>query len=170
MNMFAENFGLTTYYRKRNKRNVQVTLKLTSMIDMFTILLVFLLKSFSAEGQIVTVAPDLILPESTAQKPPQTTSVIAITNELILIDGKQVASVSEYLSSNTLLIPGLANELKNIRAISEKIGEISTDMGFTGKISIQGDKEIPYQLLKKVMYTCGQIGYNDILLTVTKLE
>jgi biopolymer transport protein ExbD len=96
--------------------------------------------------------------------------MVAITSDAILLDGIQVASVSEVMSSNQLLIPGLANELKKQRTISESVGELSFEMGFKGKISIQGDKEIPYQLLKKVMYTCGQIGYNDILLAVMKIE
>jgi len=152
----------------RTKRNTQVALKLTSMIDMFTILLVFLLKSYSAEGQIMSVAPDLRLPESTAQKPPQTTSIIAITNDFILIDGKQVTTVSQVMSNNKFLIPELLNELKKLRNLSEKVGEIHSDMGFTGTISIQGDRELPYLVIKKIMFTCGQVGYNDMLLAVTK--
>ena len=153
---------------KRTKRNTQVALKLTSMIDMFTILLVFLLKSYSAEGQIMSVAPDLRLPESTAQKAPQTTSIIAITNDLILLDGKQVASVPQVMRSNTLEIPELKNALYQLRQLSEKVGEIQAEMGFTGKISIQGDRELPYLVIKKIMFTCGKIGYNDMLLAVTK--
>jgi len=152
----------------KRKRSTQVALKLTSMIDMFTILLVFLLKSYSAEGQIMSVSPDLRLPESTAQKAPQTTSIIAITNDLIMLDGKQVASVSQVIRSNTLEIPELKSALAQLRQLSEKIGEIHTDMGFTGKISIQGDRELPYLVIKKIMFTCGKIGYNDMLLAVTK--
>lgn len=167
--MFTTNAGFLTNTRSR-KKNAQVSLKLTSMIDMFTILLVFLLKSFSAEGQIMTVTKDLKLPESTAQKAPQPASVVAITNEYILLDGKQVAAIADEMRSNELLISGLAHELKNLRAVSESVGELSADMGFTGTITIQGDREIPYQLLKKVMFTCGRIGYSNILLAVTKLE
>ena len=153
---------------KRTKRNTQVALKLTSMIDMFTILLVFLLKSYSAEGQIMSVAPDLRLPESIAQKAPQTTSIIAITNDFILLDGKQVTTVSQVISNNKLLIPELLTELKKLRLLSEKVGEIHSNMGFTGTISLQGDRELPYLVIKKIMFTCGQIGYNDMLLTVIK--
>ncbi|MEE4311192.1 MAG: biopolymer transporter ExbD [candidate division KSB1 bacterium] len=169
MNTFNGNAKFMLYPRRR-KKNVQVSLKLTSMIDMFTILLVFLLKSFSAEGQIVTVSQDLRLPESTAQKSPEPASTIAITEEWVLLDGEQVAPVNEVMSLNKLMIPGLADGLNNLKTVSETVGQMSGEMGFTGQISIQGDKEIPYQLLKKVMFTCGQIGYNDILLTVTKIE
>ncbi|MBN1155621.1 biopolymer transporter ExbD [candidate division KSB1 bacterium] len=168
--MFSEETGFKLYTRSPRKRNVQVSLKLTSMIDMFTILLVFLLKSFSAEGQIVTVSSDLQLPESTATRAPVPSSTIAITNDWLLVDGKQVASMAEVNSARHLLIPNLANELRQLRTVSETVGNMSADMGFTGKISIQGDREIPYIILKKVMYTCGQIGYNDILLTVMQME
>ena len=155
---------------QRKKRNAEFSLKLTSMIDMFTILLVFLLKSYSAEGQIMSVAPDLQLPMSTAQKPPQTTSIIAITHDVILIDGTAVAKINDVMKSKNLLIPELLKELRTKRVLSERVGAISADMGFTGKISIQADKELPYLIIKKIMVTCGKVGFNDIMLAVTKPE
>ena len=160
-------FAFHTLNGKR-KKSTQIPLKLTSMIDMFVILLVFLLKSYSAEGQIMSVAPDLRLPESTAEKTPQTTSIIAITHDLIMLDGKQIGNVSEVVQSNTLDIPELRNALNQLRQLSEKVGEIQSDMGFAGKISIQGDRDLPYLVIKKIMFTCGQIGYNDMLLAVSK--
>lgn len=155
---------------KRRNRSTDVGLKLTSMIDMFTILLVFLLKNYSAEGHIMSVAPDLRLPESTAQKSPQVTSIIAVSQEWILLDGKKVVTVARVLNDNTLMIPELLNELDRLRRTSERMGEFNANMGFTGNISLQGDKELPYQIIKKVMFTCGQIGYNDIVLNVTRQD
>jgi len=155
---------------KRRNRSTDVGLKLTSMIDMFTILLVFLLKNYSAEGHIMSIAPDLRLPESTAQKSPRVTSVIAVSQEWILLDGKKIAPVAQVMNDNTLIIPALLNELKRLRGMSEKMGELNANMGFTGNISLQGDKELPYQIIKKVMFTCGQIGFNDIVLNVTRPE
>lgn len=152
----------------RRNRSIDVGLKLTSMIDMFTILLVFLLKNYSAEGQIMSVAPDLRLPESTAQKGPKVTSIIAVSQQWILLDGKKIVPVAQVLNDNTLMIPELLNELTRLRGMSERMGKLNTNMGFTGNISLQGDKELPYQIIKKVMFTCGQIGYNDIILNVTR--
>ena len=140
------------------------------MIDIFSVLVVFLLKSFSTEGMILTVAPDLKLPASTSQTPPKAASVVAVTNEWLLLDGKRVVTLSEVISSKELLIPELANGLKHIRAISDRVGEISNNWGFKGTIAIEGDREIPYLVLKKVLYTCGQIGYTDMMLAVYKLE
>ena len=146
-------------------------LRLTSMIDMFTILLVFLLKSYSAEGQIVTVTKDLKLPESTSQVQPRVTSVIALTLEWILLDGRPVVRIEEVQTSEGLVIPELRQELLRLRAITEGIGEISSQMsGFKGSIAIQADQDMTFELIKKIMLTCGQVGYNDLLLTVMQKE
>ena len=101
----------------------------------------------------MSVSPDLKLPESTAQKAPQTTSIIAVTQNLVLLDGHQIATVEQIMNSNSNLIPPLLNELQKKRNLSEKVGEISADIGFTGKISIQADKELPYLIIKKIVYT-----------------
>jgi biopolymer transport protein ExbD len=146
----------------------QVSMKLTPLIDMVIILLTFLLMSASSEPEIMSIARDLQLPISSSQKTPKTTSIIAVTPSWILLDGAQIVSVNQVLNSNTLLIPELLAELRNLRGVSEKIGEMSDRFGFTGNISIQGDRTIEYQILKKVMYTCGQIGYNEMMLAVMK--
>jgi biopolymer transport protein ExbD len=146
-------------------------LRLTSMIDMFTILLVFLLKSYSAEGQIMTITKDLRLPESTATKPPSIASVVAINREWILLDGRPVEEIKNIESDDNLLIECLYNELKKLRDLTVGIGQLSENMvGFRGTIAIQGDKELPFSLLKRIMLTCGQVGYNNMLLAVTMLE
>ncbi|HDK36010.1 MAG TPA: hypothetical protein ENG82_03790, partial [Bacteroidetes bacterium] len=72
----AHTFPAGSVFNRKRKRTVTFTLRLTSMIDMFTILLVFLLKNYATENQIPVVANDLRLPSSTALKAPETTSVI----------------------------------------------------------------------------------------------
>lgn len=155
---------------KRPRRGV-FSLRLTSMIDMFTILLVFLLKSFSAEGQIMSVSQDLRLPESTSRIQPQVMSIVAITRDWILLDGRPLVQVNEVLSREEHLISELHGALVNIRSLSEGMGQMSGQMqGFQGKIAIQGDREMPFDLLKRIMMTCGQVGYNDMHLAVMEKE
>jgi len=160
--------GFQPIRRDSRKRKTEINLRLTSMIDMFTILLVFLLKNFSTEGQVISVSQDLKLPVSTAEKPPEVTSVIAITEELLLLDGKSIVAVDRLAQDEKLLIPELFAELKQLRNLNERMGAISSSISFTGKISIQADRELPYLVIKKIMFTCGQVGYNDMLLTVNK--
>jgi len=147
------------------------SLKLTSLIDMFTLILVFLLKSFSAEGEIMTVTEDLRLPESTSTKKPVVASIIAINQEFILLDGAQVTETGTVLNlPPDAKIPELRDALMTKRTLAEGLGQVDEMMDFTGKINIQADKNIPYVIIKKIMMTCGSIGYNDIMLAVMEIE
>ncbi|MBN1351262.1 biopolymer transporter ExbD [candidate division KSB1 bacterium] len=163
--------NVTNYAPRRRNAYKQFSLKLTSLIDMFTILLVFLLKSFSAEGDIMTVTKDLLLPISTSQKTPEVASIVAITDDWIMLDGERTSTTRTVLNNRrSMVIDSLKMVLKLKRDLASHIGEINTDMGFSGKICIQADKGIPYELIKKVMLTCGQTGYNDMLLAVLMEE
>ena len=155
---------------RRSKSISAFTLRLTSMIDMFTILLVFLLKSFSVEGEIMSVAKDLRLPESTAKTPPKTAPILVVTNEWIILDGTPVEKVATVLNQQDNLIKSLKTQLQKIRAFSQSLAELDANMRFKGNIAIQGDEDIPFGLLKKIMFTCGQVGFNDMLLVVNQAE
>jgi biopolymer transport protein ExbD len=156
--------------RRVRNRNQLVSLRLTSMIDMFTILLVFLLKSYSAEGQIITLSEDLRLPDSTAELPPISTPIVKVTQQTILLDDVPVADIERTYKDNNLEIAGLGRLLSEKKIISERLGAKDANLGFKGNVTIQGDKEIEFRILKKIMFTCGKAGYNNIYLAVTKQE
>ncbi len=157
--------------RVRRERKPTVTLQLTSMIDMFTILLVFLLKSFSAEGQMVTVTRDLRLPESSSQQAPKVLSVIALTSEWVLVDGRPIVRLETITPQSPLIVQPLKEELLRLRAVSEGLGSLSADLkGFRGSIAVQGDREIPFEVLKRIMLTAGQVGYVNLHLAVLEKE
>lgn len=158
--------------RPQSRTPKSFSLKLTSLIDMFTLILVFLLKSFSAEGEIMTVTDDLKLPESTSQKKPEVASIIAINHENILLDGEIVVetAVVNGLSNQTMIIRDLADALKMRKALAEGLGQVNEQMDHSGKINIQADQNIPYSVIKKVMVTCAQGGYNDMMLAVIEKE
>jgi len=167
---FEEENGIN-FSRKRRKSIKTLRLKLTSLIDMFTILLVFLLKSFSAEGDIMTVTKDLQLPTSTSQQPPEVASIIAVTSEWILLDGERTATIRTALrNTRSMVIDSLKAALNMKKSLANHVEQLDSNMGFSGKICIQADKEIPYQIIKKIMITCGQTGYNDMLLAVMQQE
>jgi len=144
--------------------------QLTSLVDVMTILLIYLLQSFSSEGEIVTLSKDLMLPESSAKKLPELAVVLTINNKYILAEGKHIASVEQVLSSTDLIIPELDTWLSGRRKMTEKIEQYSTSTKFKGDLIIQADKHIRFRLLKKIMYTCGQQGYNNFSLAVLKKE
>jgi biopolymer transport protein ExbD len=166
--LHLENGTFTVVPPRRRRRQGNFTLKLTSMIDMFTILLVFLLNSYSAEGEIMTVAKDITLPKSTAEKPPESTPIVMVTGQWLILDGQPLVPVAEILRSRRLLIPELKRQLERTRQATEQLAALNPTLDFRGEITIQGDREIPFELLKKVMFTCGQVGYNNLLLAVTQ--
>ncbi|MBN2093592.1 biopolymer transporter ExbD [candidate division KSB1 bacterium] len=146
-------------------------LKLTSLIDMFTLILVFLLKNFSAEGQIIAMAEDLILPESSSKDKAEAASVIAINHNWILLDGDQVMLTTDVQSVPAgKSITELADALLTRRTIAEGLGQVAEEMDFSGRINIQADKSIPYLIVKKVIETCGKNGYNEIMLAVSETD
>jgi len=156
-----------SFVRKPRRREPTFTLRLTSMIDVFTILLVFLLKSYSADGQIMTVSKELSLPISTSIKSPETSSIIMITEKMILVDGRPLMSVKDAIESKNLRLENLYKDLRAKRLMAESVSQLDEKMAFRGDITIQGDSKIPFEVLKRVMYTCGQVGYNNMLLAVT---
>ncbi len=155
---------------RRSKSISSFTLRLTSMIDLFTILLVFLLQSFSAEGEIMSVARDLQLPQSTATTPPRATPMLVVTNEWIILDGRPLVKVSDVLERTGNTVDELSVNLQKTRRFTENLSAVEAKVQFRGDITIQGDKEIPFRLLKKIMFTCGREGFNNMLLAVNQEE
>jgi biopolymer transport protein TolR len=147
----------------RNKN--QLDLNLVSLIDIFIILIFFLM--FNASG--VEVLPNtkaVKLPESTAEKGPKETLVVLVSGEEILVEGRKVASVSEAMNSGDDVIDGLKAELE-YQAGRQLIRKDKQES--TGKaVTIVGDKEIPYQLLRKVMVTCARADYSNISFAVLR--
>lgn len=157
--------------RRRRRPAVPTPLRLTSMMDILTVLLLFLLKSFVAEGEVITPAPGVSLPESTSKTSPESSVVVAILGDRILLDGRQIAQVGAQVPAGAaggdLLIPALAEQLDLSRRQGEAIAERRGDAAsYVPKLAIQGDRDIPFAVLQRVMYTCNHSGYGDIALVV----
>ncbi|HEX2956108.1 MAG TPA: biopolymer transporter ExbD [Chitinispirillaceae bacterium] len=169
MSFPASKSSLKMVRKTRGRKEVQgAKPQLTSLVDVMTILLIYLLKSFPSEGEIVTVSKNLILPESSAQKRPELNVTLTVNNSSIMAEDKLVANVEDELNSEELIINGLNSWLQTRREATEKISQYSSTTKFKGEITIQGDKRIRFRLLKKIMYTCGQQGYNNFSLAVRK--
>jgi biopolymer transport protein ExbD len=140
--------------------------QMTSLIDLMTVIIIFLVQSFSSEGQIITISNELTLPRSSAKKPPELNVNIIITNKYVMAENEKLVLVDEILNNDELIVPQLYEWLKERRELTEKIAQYSTKTKFTGNVTIQGDKRIHFRLLKKIMYTCGQQGFNNFSLAV----
>jgi biopolymer transport protein TolR len=145
----------------RNKRTVG--LNLVSLMDIFTILVFFLLVN-SSDVETLPNTKDLQLPESIAEEKAKETVVILIGETDILVQGTPIAKVADVMAMKGNDIPALRQALKsqNDRVLRREARE-----DIAGReVTIMGDKEIPYRLLKKVMATCTEADYGQISLAV----
>jgi biopolymer transport protein ExbD len=136
---------------------------LVSLMDIFTILVFFLLVN-SSDGEVLPSTRSVELPESIAEQKPRQNVVVMVTQRDILVQGSAIARVSSVTSSDVLVIDSLrlALEAQNQRRILQG----NTDSVAAPEVTIMGSKEIPYTLLKKVMATCTEAGYGKISLAV----
>ena len=148
-------------HHARNKGTA--TLNLVSLMDIFTILVFFLLVN-SSDVETLPNAKDLQLPESIAEEKAKETVVILIGEEDIIVQGVPVVKVAEVLKRSGNYIPELRQALKSQ---NDRVLRREAQNDIAGReVTIMGDKEIPYRLLKKVMATCTQSDYGQISLAV----
>jgi biopolymer transport protein ExbD len=144
-------------------------LKMTSMMDILTVLLLFLLKSFVVDADVTAPPPDVTLPKSSSVDTPETAIVVAISGDAISVGGRPVTTVSAAMAGGDLLIreleAGLNTELNQMDALALRKCQ---DPKAAGQITIQGDKDLEYRLLEKVMYTCGAAGFDRMALAVIR--
>ena len=145
----------------RNKRSAG--LNLVSLMDIFTILVFFLLVN-SSDVEVLPNAKDVSLPESIAEAKARETVVVLVTNDQLLVQGQVVANIADVMSSSSLVIPGLKAALENQAGRALRTGDAAREE--TREVTIMGDKEIPYRLLKKVMATCTDANYGQLSLAV----
>ncbi len=155
-----------TPLQKRAARNARhgnaLDMNLVSLIDVFTILIFFLLSNSGVE---TLPAASVHLPESTAKKEPKETLVIVINATEISVEGRKVADVASLASATDDLIPGLKAELD---LVSARPVVLAADAAKAHSLTIMGDKAIPYQLLRKVMYTAALADFTDVSFAVNQ--
>ncbi|CAN5228144.1 hypothetical protein BH24PSE2_BH24PSE2_17690 [soil metagenome] len=145
-------------HQQRHRRGGM--LNLVSLMDIFTILVFFLLVS-SSEVEVLQNPKSIEIPESIAETRPRETLVVMVTAKDILVQGKPVAAVADALENAGPTVPALSVALEAHRADDASGGE-------DREITIMGDKSLPYRLLRKVMATCTQADYGHISLAVTQ--
>jgi biopolymer transport protein ExbD len=135
------------------------------MMDMFTIILVFLIKSYNIEGQLTHPSDDLTLPQSTSDRLPEVALDVTVSREWIMVNEKPVEKLSNVVNKSDLQIPRLYDALQNYAREAKRMEEMY-GIKFTGKVTIQGDKKLPFSTLLKVMATCGQSEFPNMKLVV----
>jgi biopolymer transport protein TolR len=150
--------------RHHKRRKGGSAINLVSMMDIFTILVFFLLVN-SSEVEVLPNAKDVRLPDSTAEEKARESVVVLVTDTQLLVQGRPVADVAAVNASTSVIIPALKAALEDQtgRALLAESGD---DAVAEREVTIMGDREIPYSLLKKVMATCTAADYGRLSLAV----
>lgn len=148
--------------RRNEKGRRGVALNLVSLMDIFTILVFFLLVN-SSDVEVLPNARDIQLPESIVDEKARENVVILVTDEQVLVQGRPVATVAEA-EAGPLVIPGLEAALRE--QTDRVLRKASMAEVQDREVTIMGDRELPYRLLKRVMATCTAADYGRISLAV----
>jgi len=146
----------------RNKRAVP-KLNLTSLMDVFTILVFFLLVN-SATVEVLQQPKQITLPDSVVEAKPRETVVIFVGKEEVLVQGVPVARVADIQATDSAEIGPISVRLAEL---SESVIGLSTQaVAESQEVTVLADKSVPFSVLKKIMATCTGQGYTRVSLAV----
>ncbi|HET8541943.1 MAG TPA: biopolymer transporter ExbD [Anaeromyxobacter sp.] len=171
-------------YRKARRKAREAAgeikeLNIVAMMDMMTIILVFLLKSYQTSAINVNMSQDLAIPASTTQLRPQENITVTVSMREVAVNERRVLDVQGGL------IPAAAKEggrpdafyvgvvydaLKREVDKQKYIAQYNKDAPFTGRVNVVADKKIPYRTLMEVLYTAGQAELGEYKFMVLKNE
>jgi biopolymer transport protein ExbD len=147
--------------RNHSRTKGQGGLNLIALVDIFTIMVFFLVVS-SSEVEVLPNTKIVKLPESITEKAPRKNVLVMVSDKDIMVQGMKVASVQEVMDAKTDVITALKTRLDEEGRASSQEGKVD------GDITIMGDKAIPYRLLRKIMVTCTRANYTNISLAVVQ--
>ncbi len=170
--------------KKAQRRAPPKGLSITSLMDIMTIILLFLLKSFGADDISVAPSDDLQIPISTALKKPLLAVNVVVSRREIVVDGVRVLVLTKVQDEKTgqevIAIPSDEKRGQMISKLYDRLldkAEIAKDLGaragtddaeFKGEVLLQCDKRLPFGVIREVMYTAGQAQFGQFRFVVIK--
>jgi biopolymer transport protein ExbD len=147
----------------------------TSLIDFFSIVVIYLMKSYSSEGSILTNADNLVLPNSVAvTKPKDIFLQLAATNDMILVDNLPIVPTDDVRripqENPDPIVAKLEEKLNASYAQEQQMVKLGALNKIQGNVIIQMDKNVEFDVLFKLMNTCGKVGYNNMNFAVMERE
>jgi biopolymer transport protein ExbD len=162
--MKALNLGLMP--RKRRER-LDAHLNLIPLIDILSVMVVFLLV-YSTDVEVLQNSKGVTIPQAHTDARPKQSVVVMVTKDTLLVQGEVVASLAEVTDSRTPLIEPLRKVLQ--RPIAG-LDAAARDAALTSQeVTVLADKDLPYEVLRKVLATCTAAAYGKISLAVLQKE
>ena len=170
--------------KRKGKREIVAMLSLTAMVDMFTVLVVFLLQNYSATGDVLYIPKEVTLPQAEQIKELKPAVVVTISSKELLLDKEVIATYEEVQAQPEWMIQKLhsrvvealkiakeqyeANLQVQLQKVVDSSGAPAEDASIWNKVTIQADKGMDFLTVKKVMYTVTEAGAGEINFAVMK--
>jgi biopolymer transport protein ExbD len=157
--------------RRRRKNSSVMDIDITSLLDILTILLVFLVQSYNASGVIINVPDGITLPRSASESQNTYGVNVQVSADKIWVDDVEVfntASMPEKVYDNDgRRIIALYNELVRVKENIKRTEKTSPDAAkFSGIANLVIDKTLKYNYVKRVMFTCADAGFKEFKFVV----
>jgi biopolymer transport protein ExbD len=169
----------------KGKRALVAALSLTAMVDMFTVLVVFLLQNYKTTGEIIILNKDIELPKAAETRELKPSNIVLISQKAILIDKTEVADFMEVKEQKSWMINNLYTTMQALFQVRERqaradlqntvntvVSNIRNNPDYepedVRKVTLQADKNIDFLTIKKVMYTLTEAGATEINFAVIK--
>ncbi|MEJ2179383.1 MAG: biopolymer transporter ExbD [Gammaproteobacteria bacterium] len=147
----------------RNRKKRLPALNLTSLMDVFTILVFFLLVN-SSNSEVLEPPKRITLPDSVVEAKPKETAVIVVSQDEVTVQGETVALIDEIIASKQDAILGISNKLEELK--KNVIGISTKTVSESREVTILSHKTVPFKVLRKIMSSCTFAGYEKISLAV----
>ncbi len=137
---------------------------ITPLVDMFVIIVLFLIANFSATGEVLMMTKDIQLPEAVNVKEIEMNPVVMVSGEEVSISGNVVGRVQDLVKEEYLNIPALEEKLRDMKKQFEDLHAMAegNTNAFKGDVNIQAHKDVEFSIIKRVMFSCASAGYNNI--------
>ncbi len=142
-------------------------MNLTSLMDVFTILVFFLLVN-SGQSELLQTPKKMVLPESVMETKPRETVVIYVNKDDVIVQGETVARIADIMASSTDAIEPIMAQLTTLQ--NRVIGLRTQTVAASKEVTILADKSVPFDVVRRVMASCTATGYERISLAVIQKE
>jgi biopolymer transport protein ExbD len=173
--------------KKGSGREVAAVLSLTAMVDMFTVLVIFLLQNYNSTGDVLYIPKEVTLPKAERVKELKPAVVVTISSEDIFLDQNKLIKTAELRQQEDLLIPRLKDSLvaalqkakdEDAKSLKKKLQDavdqtktkVKAETNAWNKVTIQADKDVDFLTIRKVMYTVSDAGAGEVNFAVMKVN
>jgi biopolymer transport protein ExbD len=150
------------------RKSVDHQIPLIPFIDFLIVLVIFLLMSFSASGELVAQQPTITMPDANNTQQIEISPIIAVDERVITLDGSRVADTQTQ--GQSAQVDRIEPLIQGLEAEKRKWEMIHPSEPFAGQVIVQADRNIDFRVVKKVMFSAASAGYGNVSFAVNQRE